>query len=275
MNDTGLASAEELDDLYSVIFELLRPAGPPSIPTALDYAYDAIWRQLIKRERQPGERLADTELAAQLGISRTPVRQALHRLAQEELVRFDARRGFSVRAFTGADVREIYDVRCALEVLAVRQAASVLSDEELDAQFRVLYDAREALHSAGDQRAVILHLQADLKLHNLLIHASGNGRLIRMLGALRSQQTLFQYWDTSYPQRNEAASYEHERIVRALRARDAEAASRAMAEHIVKARDRVLTDLFHVLAPSESGPGTFMPGAPPTEVPADWSLDQP
>lgn len=275
MDSTRLSSSEELDDLYSAIFDLLRPSGPPSIPTALDYAYDAIWRQLIKREREPGERLADTELAIQLGISRTPVRQALHRLAQEELVRFDARHGFSVRAFTAEDVREIYDVRCALEVLAVRYAAPVLSDDELESQLRVLYDAREALHPVRDQRAIILHLQADLKLHNLLIHASGNGRLVRILGALRSQQALFQYWDTSYPQRNEAASHEHERIVRALMARDAEAATHAMAEHIVNARDRVLTDLFHVPAPPESQPEFFVPGIPPTEVPADWSLDQP
>src|SRR5947209_8174671 len=127
MSSAAITSFEGLDDLDSVIFDLLRPSGTPTIPTALDYAYDAIWRQLIKRERQPGERLADTELAAQLGISRTPVRQALHRLAQEDLVRFDARHGFSVKVFTAEDVREIYDVRCALEVLALRQAAPRLS----------------------------------------------------------------------------------------------------------------------------------------------------
>lgn len=255
-------SSEVLDDLYAAIFDLLRPAGPPAIPTALDYAYDAIWRQLIKRERQPGERLADTELAAQLGISRTPVRQALHRLAQEDLVRFDARHGFSVRAFTPEDVREIYDVRCALEVLAVRAAGSRVSAEELDAQLRSLIEAREALYSAHDQRATVLHLQADLKLHNLLIHASGNGRLVRTLGALRSQQALFQYWDTSYPKRNEAASREHERIVRALMARDTNAASQHMAEHIVNARDRVLTDLFEVPAPPKTNSESVASSAP-------------
>jgi DNA-binding GntR family transcriptional regulator len=195
------------------------------------------------------------------------VRQALHRLAQEDLVRFDARHGFSVRVFTAEEVREIYDIRCALEVLAVRQAAPVLSSEELDAQLRTLLDAREALH-APDQRAVILHLEADLKLHNLLIHASRNGRLVRLLGALRSQQTLFQYWDTSYPQRNEAASYEHERIVRALMVRDAMAASGAMEEHIVNARNRVLTDLFQV-PPPEPEPESMAAGR------ANWSVRQP
>jgi DNA-binding GntR family transcriptional regulator len=248
MTDAPAPPSEGLEDLYSAIFDLLRPSGPPSIPTALDYAYDTIWRQLIKQERSPGERLADTELAAQLGISRTPVRQALHRLAQEELVRFDARRGFSVRVFSADDVHEIYDVRCALEGLAVRQAASKLAAEVLDAQLRTLRAAREALHSEPDTRGGALHLQADLKLHNLLILASGNGRLIRILGALRSQQALFQYWDTSYPDRNEAASHEHERIVQALMIGDTAAGVHAMEEHIINARDRVLTDLFHASA---------------------------
>jgi DNA-binding FadR family transcriptional regulator len=84
MRNVAAPSPEVLDDLYAVIFDLLRPSEAAHIPTALDHAYDMIWRQLIKGERRPGDRLPDTELAAQLGISRTPVRQALHRLAQEE-----------------------------------------------------------------------------------------------------------------------------------------------------------------------------------------------
>jgi DNA-binding GntR family transcriptional regulator len=273
-NAAAIPPRGSLDELYAVIFDLLRPSDSAAIPTALDHAYDMIWQQLIKRERQPGERLQDTELAAQLGLSRTPVRQALHRLAQEDLVRFDARRGFSVRVFTAKDVREIYDVRCALEVLAIRQAAPYLTQEDLQAQLRSLHAARQALHPPRNQRAVILHLEADLKLHNMLIHASGNRRLTRILGALRSQQALFQYWDTSYPERNEAASHEHERILLALISRDTGEASRAMADHIINARDRVLTDLFHLPATpgsvSELGPA----GSQPTGTVPDRVMEQ-
>jgi hypothetical protein len=97
-----------------------------------------------------------------------------------------------------------------------------------------------------------------------------------MLGALRSQQTLFQYWDSSYPQRNEAASYEHERILKALMAGDIEEASRAMEEHIENSRDRVLMDLFHAPATptaiGESGP----PGAGETQAESEtnWAVEQ-
>lgn len=255
-------SPEALDGLYDVIFNLLRSGDRRGIPTAVDHAYAMIWRQLIGRERQPGERLTDTELAAQLGLSRTPVRQALHLLARDELVRFDARRGFSVKVFSAEDVREIYDVRSALEVLAVRLAAPHLASGQLEDRVRRLHEVRSVLRSAGDQHAIILALKADLELHNLIIQASGNGRLIRTLGALRSQQSLFQYWDTSYPQRNQAAADEHERILQALIAGDTAAASRSMAEHINNARDRVLTDLFHVPASARSEPEPTTAGAP-------------
>lgn len=244
MWQTTSPSADTLDELHAVIFDLLGPTSSAAIPTAIDHAYGMIWRQLIKGERRPGERLSDTEIAVQLGLSRTPVRQALYRLSQEELVRFDPRRGFSVQTFTATDVREIYSVRGALEVLALRLAAPRLTTENLETHLRELYVARAALLKAPGRRADVLHLESDLRLHNLLIRASGNGRLLRTLAALRSQQTLFQYWDTSYPRRNEAASREHERILLALIAGDVDEAAAGMADHISNAGNRVLTDMF-------------------------------
>jgi DNA-binding GntR family transcriptional regulator len=237
-------SAETLDHLYDVIFDLLRPKDSHGLPTAVDHAYEIIWRQLMKGEKGPGERLTDTELASQLGLSRTPVRQALHRLAQEELVRLDARRGFTVRAFAAQDVHEIYEVRGALEVLAVRLAAPHLTADQVQKQLRRLHEVRAALESTQSRTANIMHLQADLEFHNLIIQTSGNGRLIRALAALRSQQTLFQYWDASYPRRNEAAGYEHERILLALATGDIVQATEQMAQHIHNAKARVLSDLF-------------------------------
>lgn len=241
--DTTVAE-ETMDGLYDAIFALLRPSGSHGLPTAVDHAYEVIWRQLMKGERGPGERLTDTELAAQLGLSRTPVRQALHRLAQEDLVRLDARRGFSVRAFGAKDVEEIYAVRSALEVLAVWLAAPHLTPDHIQAQLRCLHQVRAALESTHSRTANILHLQADLEFHNLIIHSSGNERLVRTLAALRSQQTLFQYWDASYPERNQAAGYEHERILLSLAAGDTDQAAEHMANHIHNAKLRVLTDLF-------------------------------
>jgi DNA-binding GntR family transcriptional regulator len=230
------------------IFALLWGEESGPIPTAVDHAYERIWQQLITGERKPGERLADSELAAQLGVSRTPVRQALHRLAQDELVRFDPRRGFWVRAFTADDVRELYDVRGALEVLAVRLAAPHLRPDALQEQLDQLHAVRARL----DERPAALLLQHDFRLHNLLIRASRNGRLIRLLAALRSQVGLFQIRDSGYSRRLETTLDDHERVLLALIAGRTDDAAGHLADHIASSRDGVLTDLFDIEA---DGPG--------------------
>jgi DNA-binding GntR family transcriptional regulator len=229
-----------LDAIVAEIFDFLWGTARGPIPTAVDHAYETIWRQLISGERKPGERLSDVELSTQLGVSRTPIRQALHRLAQDELVRFDPRRGFWVRAFTAQDVREMFDIRAALEALAVRLAAPHLRPADLHAHLDALYACR--MHLA--EHPVVLFLQHDFQLHNLIIHASGNGRLIRILASLRSQVSLFQIRDTSYPHRLERSLDGHEYVLRALLAGETERAAQLLADHIATAKAGVLADMF-------------------------------
>jgi DNA-binding GntR family transcriptional regulator len=135
-------------------------------------------------------------------------------------------------------------VRAALEVLALRLAAARLSREQLEEQRVRLHQAREALHAGPGHRSLLLHLQTDFDFHNLLIRAADNGRLLRALAALRTQQALFQYQDISFPAANVAAGEEHEAILLALIAGDTDRAAECMAEHITRARNRVLADLF-------------------------------
>lgn len=240
MSVTESPSPAMIDAIVVDIFELLWGTERAAIPTAVDHAYESIWRQLIAGERRPGERLSDVELSAQLGVSRTPVRQALHRLAQDELVRFDPRRGFWVRVFTAHDIHEMFDVRASLEALAVRLAGPRLKRDDLLSHLEQLHACRARL----PERPVAAFLRHDFQLHNLLIHASENGRLIRILAALRSQVSLFQIRDTSYPHRLERSLDGHELVLRALLAGQTENAANLMSEHIASARDGVLADLF-------------------------------
>ncbi len=237
---TTVLRSPEMDGIAAEIFDLLWGAERPAIPTAVDHAYEQIWRRLIAGEWQPGERLSDLDLAAQLRVSRTPVRQALHRLAQDELVLSDPRRGFWVRAFTSQDVHEMYDVRAALESLAVSLAAQRFEPAELQAQLQRLDETRAAV----DGGEVQTFLQHDFRFHNLLIRASGNGRLVRMLATLRSQVSVFQIRDTGYPQRMEAALDGHEQVLRALLSGEFDIAAESLREHIVQAKCWVLADMF-------------------------------
>jgi DNA-binding GntR family transcriptional regulator len=237
---TTVLRSPEMDGIAAEIFDLLWGAERPAIPTAVDHAYERIWRKLIAGDWQPGERLSDLDLSAQFQVSRTPVRQALHNLAQNELVRFDPRRGFSVREFTAQDVHEMYDVRASLEALAVSLAAPHLDPAGLRDTLKQVDEVRAAI--GGDD--VLSFLQHDFRFHNLLIRASGNGRLVRMLATLRGQVSVFQIRDTGYPQRMDAALDGHERVLRALMAHRFEDAANLLREHIMEAKGGVLADMF-------------------------------
>ncbi len=186
------------------------------------------------------QRLSDVTLAEQLKMSRTPVRQALERLVQEGLVRSDPRRGFWTNTFTTQDINEIYELRGALEVLAVRLAAPRLSQEDLMAQLEALYAVRAEL----DVHPVLRFLQVDIRLHMLITRASNNGRLIHSLSMLRSQLCMFQMQDTFYPERMVIALNDHEQVLLALLAGNVDEAADCLSRHIHHAKEGVLADIF-------------------------------
>jgi DNA-binding GntR family transcriptional regulator len=173
-------------------------------------------------------------------MSRTPVRQALERLVHEGLVRSDPRRGFWTSTFTAQDIHEIYDLRGALEVLAVRLAAPRLSQEDLKAHLEALYAVRAEL----DAHPVLRFLQVDIRFHMLITRASSNGRLIHSLSMLRSQLSMFQMQDTFYPRRMEIALNDHEQVLLALLAGNVDEAADCLARHIRHAKEGVLADIF-------------------------------
>jgi DNA-binding GntR family transcriptional regulator len=233
--------AEVFDESLSAeLFDLLWGQERSAMPTVVDYAYEEIWKRVIIIGGSEEQRLSDVSLAEQLGMSRTPVRQALERLVQEGLVRSDPRRGFWTSTFTAQDIHEIYDLRGALEALAVRLAAPHLSQEDLKTHLKALYTVRAEL----DAHPVLRFLQVDIRFHMLITRASGNGRLIHSLSLLRSQLCMFQMQDTLYPRRMEIALNDHERILLALLAGNVDEAAECLARHIRNAKEGVLSDIF-------------------------------
>jgi DNA-binding GntR family transcriptional regulator len=228
------------ESLGAELFNLLWGQERTAMPTVVDYAYEQIWQRVIMMGGSDEQRLSDVTLAEQLGISRTPVRQALERLVQEGLVRADPRRGFWTSTFTAQDIHEIYDLRGALEVLALRLAAPHLSRENLKAHLEELHAVRAEL----DTHPVLRFLQVDIRFHMLITRASGNGRLIHSLSLLRSQICMFQMQDTLYPRRMEIALNDHERVLQALLAGNLDEAAEYLARHIRNAKEGVLADIF-------------------------------
>jgi DNA-binding GntR family transcriptional regulator len=188
---------------------------------------------IVTGRLQPNERLVEAELIELLGVSRTAVRTALVRLAQEGLVVHERNRGARVRYVDETEAVEIVLARAALEALAVRQAAERATPEDVEELRAVLGEMRARLDEsdllgASDENAV---------LHSKLLELSGNRTVIRLVGGLKSQLVRFQYRTILVPGRSARSFEEHSAIVDAVAAGDADAAEAAMRRHLSHVAD--------------------------------------
>jgi DNA-binding GntR family transcriptional regulator len=209
-----------------------------------DQVYAIIWDRIISRQIGPGDKLSDLRLSEDLGVSRTPVREALHRLAQDGIVRSESRRGFFLTSFSSQDVAEVYDIRTALEALSVRLAVPHLADAELDQAQRALEASREQITHGGERAEEHWEhwLTIDRAFHRLLAQRAQNRRLESLLASLQAQIGVFQvYGIHSSPLRLLSIDH-HEAILAALKARDGATAGRAMERHIQEVKEWVLAE---------------------------------
>ncbi|MFQ3348752.1 MAG: DNA-binding GntR family transcriptional regulator [Paracoccaceae bacterium] len=192
-------------------------------------AYTLILESIEGRHFKPGDRLVESELAEQLGVSRTPVREALQRLETQSMVRRDGR-SLIVASLDHNQVAELYVVRTALEGLAARLAARYASDEEvrvlesMSSEDRVLLD--------GDPLALS---RANKRFHKQIHLASHNRFLIQQLDLVHRAMALMATTSFAAIGRDAEALEEHDKIVAAIKRRDGESAFAALKLHISKA----------------------------------------
>lgn len=222
---------------------LLARPSQGAFPSLADTLYDGLWKRIVNLEFPPGTRLSDEALAREMGVSRTPVREALNRLSQVGLVRVEARRGFFVPTVTPEDVAELYDLRTALEVYATRQATPLLTEEDLAPHRERQRQAHERASSA-EPGAVDDFYQADLLFHDLIHQRGGNRRSMRILADVMGQLSLLSLRTAQLPHRRLVAIEEHARILDALARRDPAEATAAMEAHIQGVKRRVLEDFL-------------------------------
>lgn len=226
------------DELHTLLAE---PYSEP-FPSLVDSFYALLWKRIVNLEFPPGARLSDEAIAKELGVSRTPVREALNRLSQVGLVQVNPRRGFFVPTISREDVVELYDLRMAIEVFATARAALLVTDEELAAHRE---HQRRADERAGtDPTAIEDFYRADLLLHEMLHRYGGNRRTARILADALGQLALLSLRTAQLPQRRTAAIEEHGAILDALAQRDAGAAAKQMEGHLIGVKERVLEDFF-------------------------------
>ena len=202
-----------------------------------DEVYNILADRIVNRKLKPGARLIEDELAEDLGISRTPIREALNRLAQDGLVELIPRKGAQVSRLKAKDVEEVYELRKLLEGFATEKSVISIKEKELN-QIKELIGKGES----SSERKLEYFLKADLKLHNLIINHCGNSRLIKMLRSLHNFVNSFRILDTQYNHRIMQAHKEHKEIVKAFSKKDAGLAKRLVEQHIENAKKNILAD---------------------------------
>ncbi|GIW31200.1 MAG: GntR family transcriptional regulator [Meiothermus sp.] len=200
-------------------------------------AYSHLRGAILTGSLLPGARISEPGLAQELGISRTPVREALQRLAQEGLVELLPGKGARVRVLSAEEVREVYDVRALLEGEAAALAAQNATEAELDRLERLL-QVLEAL----PKEAYAQQMQVDFDFHTALIEAAHNKTLARIYADLRSSLTLVRSFQQTLSQHPKTRQ-QHQAILSALKARNPAEAAEAARAHVRHFRDLVMQSL--------------------------------
>lgn len=220
----------------------LNPQSTPAISllSVADQVYHRLYELIVTGQRKPGHRLRIQELAKTLGVSDTPVREALMRLQHNGLVEIFPRAESRVRVFTKRDIEEIYELREALECFAVKHAVKRMPAEELHRLLRLLADAKGALKH-GD---VAPSVAADVALHAQIILAADNTRISSLTASIRDQIHMFRRLGARNPDAPPKFLQIHQDIVERLLHRDAADAVRLMEEHMRLTKEQALADYF-------------------------------
>jgi DNA-binding GntR family transcriptional regulator len=194
---------------------------------------------ILAGELKPGTRLVERELAAQLGVSRTPVREAFRKLELEGLVSQTGRRTLVVTQVSAQDMREVFQIRAALEGLAAAMAAENAGPRHLT-RFRSIVADMERCLEAGDLKGFG---RLNDRFNETLYEAAGSARLSQMLESLREYVSRLTRVGYDAPGRPREALAEHAAIVDAIAARDAEAARQAATGHVQHSQKSLLRTL--------------------------------
>lgn len=203
-------------------------------------AYEQIKASILSNALPPGQRLREQALAADLEISPTPVREALVRLGQEGMVRIIPRRGAYVTPASRRDVHEIYQLRRALEPLAVELAIDAIPLDELE-RMEIVFNSLGPALEDGKREGF---LQTDLEFHYLPVRYCGNARLIQMVSGLSEHLKRVRTVLGVEPKLDVKKSFrQHCDILAALKARDAAQATRLLREHLMTAEENIASFL--------------------------------
>lgn len=222
----------------------LAGAAPPKHGPAVEHAYREIRDAIIKGRFGPSDRLGEEAIAKQLGVSRTPVREAFRRLEVEGLVEIKANSGVRVVQWSPKDIENAFEIRILLEARAAWRAASRITSEQLDEMRQLAGQIREqSVLSAEEESAIARRCVLNARFHEIFMRAADNEALRRTVEGITSFPLV--KWNFKHLNADEIrrSDEQHFELLRAFEERDADWASAIMTSHILQARSSMLRRL--------------------------------
>jgi DNA-binding GntR family transcriptional regulator len=218
-----------------------RTVFPNNAISARERVYGAIKVSILSGHLAPGEKLTEEHLANTLGVSRTPVREALHRLESEGLIKIRKKRGFVVSKDSKEEVEEIFELRSILEGYALRIISESVSEQTLYRLERFIRNAEESLKRKKIEDVFKWNTRFHDTLHELVANKT---RLHRLIVNMRKYVLRHRKDTLRYPDGGRKSVAGHKKIILALQLKDPDLCERVMREHIQEAKEDALQTLF-------------------------------
>ncbi len=197
--------------------------------------FEALENEILKGELERGETLSENKISARLGVSRTPVREALQRLEQEGLVKTEPGKGAVVLGISQGDLLDIYEIRIRIEGLAARYAARNITDEQIK-EMRDLVELQEFFAAKNNSQNL---RDLDSKFHSMIYKFCTSRILTDTLTSLHHRIERFRRLSVETGGRGSLSVEEHKEIAKALASHDEDKAEKLLIEHIKNARDKL------------------------------------
>ncbi|WP_089609369.1 GntR family transcriptional regulator [Dehalobacterium formicoaceticum] len=217
--------------LLPVNLESYRPLG--------DIVFETIREAIISGYLRPGERLMEVQLAEEMGVSRTPVREAIRKLEQEGFLVIVPRKGAYVAGISLKDIADVFEIRASMESLAAGLAAQRITEEELN----TLKDMVVSFAESADHHDLKDIVHTDTDFHDIIYKASRNERLIPIINNLREQIQRYRATSLAFPGRIKITVEEHRKMVEAISNKNVVLAQNLARAHVENSMDSMLVAL--------------------------------
>ena len=201
-----------------------------------DVVFNTLRQAILRGELKPGERLMEVQLANKLGVSRTPIREAIRKLELEGLVLMIPRKGAEVADITEKSLMDVLEVRKALEELAVQLCCDKITGKEIEELHRAADDFRRILKTSDDVTEIA---EADVRFHDIIYLATGNQKLIQILNNLREQMYRYRVECIKRKESHPILIAEHEEIIRRIENKEKKEAADIVCRLILEKKEVV------------------------------------